>query len=69
MLPLVRRRGEVTAPVDERTRFTRDDEVTWLLLSEQVVETRTWLEQAGWEPVARLREAQSTGSGSTAKSV
>ncbi len=69
MLPLLRRRGEITAPVDERTRFTGGDEVTWLLLSEQVAETRTWLEEAGWEPVARLGAAQPAGSGSTAKSV
>ena len=52
MLPLVRRRGRSLLPVDERTRFAAGDEVHWLLLNENVAESRTGLAEAGWEPGA-----------------
>jgi NhaP-type Na+/H+ or K+/H+ antiporter len=48
LIPLVRRRGGKTVPVEEEMTFRKDDRVEYAVLEKGGDETAAWLEARGW---------------------
>lgn len=48
LLPIALKRGDIVAPVDEKTRAEDGDEVYWLVVTEREDDWRSWLEAQGW---------------------
>ncbi|NIM19136.1 MAG: sodium:proton antiporter [Candidatus Latescibacteria bacterium] len=51
LLPLTLKRGEAAVPVDDSTELKADDEVAWLVFTEQAEDAHSWLEKNSWRLV------------------